>query len=94
MRQELLYEIGAIVCLFALMLYVPVNSQGHVGMLPPLYGTFCFTQNEDVMTSNKCLKYASNQAKKAYRYGGFDLKLLFLGKLRPERITSNQIVSQ
>ena len=43
------------------------------------------TQNEDVMTSNKCLKY--------YRYGGFDLKLLFLGMLRPGRITSNQIVS-
>ena len=43
------------VCLFELMLYVPVNSQGHVGTLPPLYGTF--TQNEDVMTSNKCLKY-------------------------------------
>ena len=41
-------------CLFELMLYVPVNSQGHVGTLPPLYGTF--TQNEDVMTSNKCLK--------------------------------------
>ena len=41
--------------LFELMLYVPVNSSGHVGTLPPLYGTF--TQNEDVMTFNKCLKY-------------------------------------
>ena len=78
--------------LFELMLYVPVNSQGHVGTLPPHYRTF--TQNEDVMTSNKCLKYPSNQAKKAYRYGRFDLKPLFLGKLRPERITSNQMVSQ
>ena len=78
--------------LFELMLYVPVNSQGHVGTLPPHYGTF--TQNEDVMTSNKCLKYPSNQAKKAYMYGRFDLKPLFLGKLRPERITSNQMVSQ
>ena len=66
-------------CLFELMRYVPVNSQCHVGTLPPLYGTF--TQNEDVMTFNKCLKYASNQAKKAYRYEGFDLKPLFLGKL-------------
>ena len=26
--------------------------------------------------------------------GGFDLKPLFLGRLRPERLTSNQIVSQ
>ena len=42
------------VCLFELMLYVPVNSSGHVGTLPPLYGTF--TQNEGVMPSNKCLK--------------------------------------
>ena len=29
------------------MLNVPVNSKGHVGRLPPFYGTF--TQNEDVM---------------------------------------------
>ena len=35
------------------------------------------------MTSNKCLKYPSNQAKNAYRYGRFDLNPLFLGKLRP-----------
>ena len=27
-------------CLFELMLYVPVNSKGHFGMLPPFYGTF------------------------------------------------------
>ena len=78
--------------LFELVLYVPVNSQGHVGTLPPHYGTF--TQNEDVMTSKKCLKYPSNQAKKAYRYGMLDWKPLFLGKLRPERITSNQMVIQ
>ena len=36
------------VCLFELMLYVPVNSC-HVGTLSPFYGTF--TQNENVMTS-------------------------------------------
>ena len=28
------------VCLFELILYVPVNSYGHVGMLPPFYRTF------------------------------------------------------
>ena len=39
---------------FELMFNIPVNSKGHVGTLPPLYGTF--TQNEDVMTSNKCFK--------------------------------------
>ena len=44
-----------LVGLFELMLYFPVNSKGHVGTLPPFYGTF--TQNVDVMTSNKCLKY-------------------------------------
>ena len=43
------------ICLFELVLYVLVNIQGHVGTLPPFYGTF--TQNEDVMTSYKCLKY-------------------------------------
>ena len=47
--------------LFELMLYVPVNSQGHVGTLPPLYGTF--TQNEDVMTFNKCLKSNNHPTK-------------------------------
>ena len=42
------------VCL-NLMLNVPVNSQGHVGTLPTFYGTF--TQSENVITSNVCLKY-------------------------------------
>ena len=27
------------VCLFENMLYVPINSNGHVGTLPPFYGT-------------------------------------------------------
>ena len=38
-----------------LMLYVPVNSLGQVGTLPPVNGTL--TQNEVVMTSNNCFKY-------------------------------------
>ena len=42
-------------CLVELMFNVPINNKGHVRTLPPFYGTF--TQNEDVMTSNKCLKY-------------------------------------
>ena len=41
--------------LFDFMLNVPIKSKGHVGTLPPFYGTF--TQSEDVMTSNKCFKY-------------------------------------
>ena len=41
--------------LFDFMLNVPIKSKGHVGTLPPFYGTF--TQREDVMTSNKCFKY-------------------------------------
>ena len=31
---------GADVCLIDLWFSVPVNSYGHVGMLPPFYGTF------------------------------------------------------
>ena len=40
--------------LFELMLYVPVNSYGYVGTLPPFYRTF--TQNEGVMTYSKLLQ--------------------------------------
>ena len=51
-------------------------------MLPPFYRTF--TQNEGVMTSNKCLKYNyPTKTQKAYTYGWFDLKC-FLGRLRQE----------
>ena len=38
--------------LFELILYVPVNGYGHVGMLPPFYGTL--TLHDDIMTSKKC----------------------------------------
>ena len=31
---------GLLPSMFELMLYVPVNSNGHVRMLPPFYGTF------------------------------------------------------
>ena len=41
-------------CWLDMMLYVPVNSYGHVGMLHPFYGTSI--QNKDVMTSKKCFK--------------------------------------
>ena len=64
------------------------SGTGHVGMLPPFYRTF--TQNEDVITSNKCLKYNyPTKTQKAYTYGWFDLKC-FLGRLRQARLTSNQ----
>ena len=50
---------------------VPVNSLGHVGKLPPFYGTF--TKNKDVMTSNKFLKYNHpTKPQKAYTYEWFD----------------------
>ena len=38
-----LHNIGVDYCLFEFMLNVSVNSYGHVGTLPPFYGTF--TQN-------------------------------------------------
>ena len=34
------FDLEQFVCLFDLMLYVPVNSNGHVGTTPPFYGTF------------------------------------------------------
>ena len=50
---------------------------------------------KNVMTSNKCLKYNHpTKPQKAYMWERFDWKPLFLGKLRPERSTSNQMVSQ
>ena len=40
------------VCLCEVILYVPVNNNGHVGTLPPFYGTF--TQHKDGMTFKLC----------------------------------------
>ena len=68
--------------------FCAASGTGHVGMLPPFYRTF--TQNEDVITSNKCLKYNyPTKTQKAYTYGWFGLKC-FLGRLRQARLTSNQ----
>ena len=45
--------------------FYAASGTGHVGMLPPFYRTF--TQNEDVITSNKCLKYNyPTKTQKAY----------------------------
>ena len=71
--------------MFELMLNVQVKSNVHVGTLPPFYGTF--TQNVEVMTSNKCFKY--NHTSKPHM-----LILLDLNRFIPEQLTSNQIVSQ
>ena len=68
--------------------FYAASGTGHVGMLPPFYRIF--TQNEDVITSNKCLKYNyPTKTQKAYTYGWLDLKCL-LGRLRQARLTSNQ----
>ena len=68
--------------------FYAASGTGHVGMLPPFYRTF--TQNENVITSNKCLKYNyPTKTQKAYTYGWFDLKC-FLGRLRQARLTCNQ----
>ena len=74
------------------MIYVPANSQFHVGTSPPLYWTL--TQNEDVMTSNKCFKYNHPTKPKGLMCGRLDLEPHFLGRLRHERFTSNQIAIQ
>ena len=54
------------------MLYVPVNSHGHVGTLPLFYGTF--TENGVVMTSsiNIQIETAMDQT-----YGWIDLNHFF-----------------
>ena len=75
--------------LFELMLSVQVKSYDHVGTLPPFYGTY--TQNYDVITSKNCFKY--NHPTKPLRLicmSGFTLSL-FLDRLRPEQLTSNQM---
>ena len=46
---------GIFACLFELMFNVAFNSYYHAGTLLPFY--VIFTQNYDVMTSNKCVKY-------------------------------------
>ena len=50
MVQNLINLLGIyFVCLFDFPLYIPVNSYGHIGTLPSLYGHS--TQHLDVMTS-------------------------------------------
>ena len=71
------------------MLYVPVDSNGYVGVLPPFYGTF--TQHSDVMTLKMCFINITTQA---YICEDGLTKPLFLGRLRHEGLTSNQMVGQ
>ena len=53
----------ALLCLFfELILNVPVNSYGHVGALPPFYGTL--TKNEDGMTTKTFLKITTQVSHK------------------------------
>ena len=75
-------------CLFELMLYVPVNSNGHVGMLPPFYGTFptfmtlgCYDTHNAL--HNMCVNNY-NHPNKPKRFISMDglTKPLFLGRLR------------
>ena len=73
---------------FELMLNSLVNSYCHIETLTPFYGTFA--QRSDAMTSKQCFKYATT----AYTYGWFDFKTIFLVRLRPERLTSNKMVSK
>ena len=79
-------EFLILVRLFELMLYVPVNSNGHVGTLPQFYGTLGYND-----TQNLLHKY--NHPTKPIRLVCMDdlTKPLFLGRLRHERLTSNQI---
>ena len=84
---------SSFVCSFELILYVPVNSNGHVGTLPPSYGTF--TQHYDVMTLKMCFIKITTQLSQKVLYVLYGLTLpLFLGRLRHERLTSNQMVIQ
>ena len=64
--------------LFDLLLYIPVNSYGHVGTMPPFYGTS--SQLWDVMTYEMCFKiYPIKQLKLIFMVGL--IKLLFLERL-------------
>ena len=55
-------------CLFGLMLYVPVNSNGDIGTLPPFHGTFIYVTTrlmyEPLFLSrlrHTCMRLTSNQ---------------------------------
>ena len=78
---------GHVGMLFELMLYVPVDNYGHVGMLPPLNGNFY------VMTFRKCLRYNHPTKPRGPIYMDGLTLTTFLVRLRPEWLTSNQMVS-
>ena len=70
---------------FELMLNSLVNSYCHIETLTPFYGTFA--RKSDAMTSKQCFKY-NHQSKPQRLNGWFDVSL------RPERLTSNKMVSK
>ena len=51
-NKFLVVPVIVFLCLFELMLNVPLNSNGHVWMLPLFYGTF--TKHKDVVTLEMC----------------------------------------
>ena len=65
------------------MFYVPVNSKGHAEALPPIYGTFHVFHECNHPTKPISLICMNGLSRP-----------LFLGSLRLERLTSNQMVGQ
>ena len=83
-----LVRVFAIFDLFEMMLYVPVNSNGHVGTLPPLYGTLGCHDIQIVL-------HRYNTQAKPIQFICMDglTEPLFLVRLRLERrFTNNQII--
>ena len=77
------------------MIYVPVNSNGHVGTLPPFVWDFYSTLGcHDTQKAHLHVNITTH----VNQIGVYDvwiacrLKPLFLGSIKPERFNRNQIV--
>ena len=72
--------------------FYAASGTGHVGMLPPFYRTF--TQNEDVITSNKCLKYnyPTNPYENLVSESCLNLSIFFSGNLLKKNLNWSELV--
>ena len=69
-------ELYSPVCWFELSLNIPVNSYGHVGTLPPIYGTFTHVITLKMFFKLIITTQVSHKGLYMYMYGWFDLNHL------------------
>ena len=80
--------------LFELMLKVPVNSHCRIRTWSPFCGTYIYPKLGCHDIQNVLQIYHPRNPLWLITYGWHDLKPLFPGRLRSERLISNQMVSQ